>query len=105
MPRRIENPKVLLLDCPLEYKKGESQTHVEVCLRPGFRCTHAALITSGQITGESDFKQLLEAEEKAVKKACEEIVASGANLVFCEKGISSEQSCLAIVSSASPFQC
>jgi len=69
MPRRIENPKVLLLDCPLEYKKGESQTHVE-------------------ITGESDFKQLLEAEEKAVKKACEEIVASGANLVFCEKGIS-----------------
>merc|ERR1712238_480523 len=26
MRRRIENPRVLLLDCPLEYKKGESQT-------------------------------------------------------------------------------
>lgn len=25
MKRRIENPKILLLDCSLEYKKGESQ--------------------------------------------------------------------------------
>lgn len=25
MARRIENPKILLLDCNLEYKKGESQ--------------------------------------------------------------------------------
>ena len=24
-PRRIENPRIVLLDCPLEYKKGESQ--------------------------------------------------------------------------------
>ena len=24
------NPRVLLLDCPLEYKKGESQTNVEI---------------------------------------------------------------------------
>lgn len=23
MRRRIENPRILLLDCPLEYKKGE----------------------------------------------------------------------------------
>lgn len=30
MRRRIENPRILLLDCPLEYKKGESQTNVEV---------------------------------------------------------------------------
>ena len=25
MRRRIENPRIVLLDCPLEYKKGESQ--------------------------------------------------------------------------------
>ena len=25
MRRRIENPRIMLLDCPLEYKKGESQ--------------------------------------------------------------------------------
>lgn len=30
MRRRIERPRVLLLDCPLEYKKGESQTSVEM---------------------------------------------------------------------------
>ena len=30
MRRRIENPRILLLDCPLEYKKGESQTNVEI---------------------------------------------------------------------------
>lgn len=26
MRRRIENPRILLLDCPLEYKKGEVST-------------------------------------------------------------------------------
>merc|ERR1711910_87075 len=29
MKRRIENPRILLLDCNLEYKKGESQTNME----------------------------------------------------------------------------
>ncbi len=29
MRRRIENPRILLLDCNLEYKKGESQTSLE----------------------------------------------------------------------------
>lgn len=39
MKRRIENPRVILLDCPLEFKKGESQTDVE-------------------ITGETDFSKV-----------------------------------------------
>ena len=30
MSRLIKNPKILLLDCPLEYKKGESRTDVEM---------------------------------------------------------------------------
>ena len=30
MRRKIHNPRILLLDCPLEYKKGENQTNVEV---------------------------------------------------------------------------
>lgn len=30
MRRYIENPRIVLLDCPLEYKKGESQTNVEL---------------------------------------------------------------------------
>ena len=30
MRRKIVNPRILLLDCPLEYKKGENQTNVEI---------------------------------------------------------------------------
>ena len=29
MKRRIEKPRIVLLDCNLEYKKGESQTNIE----------------------------------------------------------------------------
>jgi len=29
MRRHIKNPRVVLLDCPLEYKKGESMTNME----------------------------------------------------------------------------
>ena len=28
MRRRIENPRIVLLDCGLEYKKGESQVYM-----------------------------------------------------------------------------
>ena len=30
MRRYIKNPRIILLDCPLEYKKGESQTNIEM---------------------------------------------------------------------------
>jgi T-complex protein 1 subunit gamma len=30
MKRYIENPRIILLDCELEYKKGESATTVEM---------------------------------------------------------------------------
>jgi T-complex protein 1 subunit gamma len=30
MARRQQDPRILLLDCPLEYKKGESQTNIEI---------------------------------------------------------------------------
>jgi len=69
MPRKIQNPRVLLLDCPLEYRKSESQTNVE-------------------ISKEEDFEALLAAEEEYVKKQCDEIVAFKPNLVLTEKGVS-----------------
>eukprot|EP00923_Selenidium_pygospionis_P016047 GHVN01028108.1.p1 GENE.GHVN01028108.1~~GHVN01028108.1.p1 ORF type:complete len:544 (+),score=99.66 GHVN01028108.1:148-1779(+) len=69
MPRLIKNPRVLLLDCPLEYKKGESQTNVEV-------------------TREEDWEMLLQQEEIEVKKMCDEIIAATPTLVFTEKGVS-----------------
>lgn len=36
MKRRIENPRIILLDCPLEYKKGESQTALEITKEEDF---------------------------------------------------------------------
>ncbi|XP_052827998.1 T-complex protein 1 subunit gamma [Octopus bimaculoides] len=36
MKRKIENPRILLLDCSLEYKKGESQTNIEITAEDDF---------------------------------------------------------------------
>ena len=54
MRRRIENPRILLLDCPLEYKKGESQTNVE-------------------IMNEDDFNALLRQEEEYIEQICAQV--------------------------------
>lgn len=69
MRRKIENPRIVLLDCPLEYKKGESQTNVEV-------------------TDESHWARLLEIEEEQVKALCDDIIAMKPDIVFTEKGVS-----------------
>jgi T-complex protein 1 subunit gamma len=71
MRRRIENPRVILLDCPLEYKKGESQTDIEV-------------------TDESHWSRLLQIEEEQVKAMCDQIIAFKPDLVITEKGVSGE---------------
>lgn len=36
MKRRIEKPRIILLDCSLEYKKGESQTSMEFRVEEDF---------------------------------------------------------------------
>nr|XP_027202795.1 T-complex protein 1 subunit gamma-like [Dermatophagoides pteronyssinus] len=69
MARKIVDPKILLLDCPLEYKKGESMTNIE-------------------ISNADDFEKILEQEEKEIKKMTQFIIKSGANLVITEKGVS-----------------
>lgn len=69
MKRRIENPRILLLDCNLEYKKGESQTSLE-------------------FTKETDFARILELEEEYIKEICNDIIKMKPDLVFTEKGIS-----------------
>jgi len=69
MRRRIEKPRILLLDCTLEYKKGESQTSIE-------------------LTDEKAWELLLQAEEDAIKEMCSEIVAFKPDLVVTEKGVS-----------------
>eukprot|EP01054_Gregarina_sp_Poly1_P002933 Gregarina_sp_Poly_1__2932@NODE_181_length_11831_cov_65_262326_g161_i0_p2_GENE_NODE_181_length_11831_cov_65_262326_g161_i0NODE_181_length_11831_cov_65_262326_g161_i0_p2_ORF_typecomplete_len554_score100_43Cpn60_TCP1/PF00118_24/1_3e175Borrelia_P13/PF05628_12/0_065_NODE_181_length_11831_cov_65_262326_g161_i083139974 len=69
MRRLIKNPRVVLLDCPLEYKKGESMTNVE-------------------ITKEDEFEKLLLQEEEEVRKMCEAVAEVGCDLVITEKGVS-----------------
>jgi T-complex protein 1 subunit gamma len=69
MRRRIEHPRIILLDCPLEYKKGESQTNIE-------------------ITKETDWNKILQIEEEQVKALCDKILEFKPDLVITEKGVS-----------------
>lgn len=69
MTRSIKQPRVMLLDCPLEYKKGESQTSVEI--------SHVG-----------DWQQYLQQEDDQIRQQCEAIIALKPTLVLCEKGIS-----------------
>jgi T-complex protein 1 subunit gamma len=69
MRRRIENPRVILLDCPLEYKKGESQTNIE-------------------IQKEEDWNRVLQIEEEQIKAMCDRIIEFKPDIVFTEKGVS-----------------
>ncbi|KAG0150369.1 hypothetical protein CROQUDRAFT_58327 [Cronartium quercuum f. sp. fusiforme G11] len=69
MRRRIENPRIVLLDCPLEYKKGESQTNIE-------------------LDKEGQYERFLDIEEEQVKAMCDKIIEFKPDLVFCEKGVS-----------------
>jgi len=69
MRRKIVKPRILLLDCTLEYKKGESQTQIE-------------------ITDEKAWEELLEQEESAIREMCNDIIAVNPDLVITEKGVS-----------------
>ena len=69
MRRLIENPRIMLLDCNLEYKKGESQTEIE-------------------ISKETDFTTLLKMEEEYIEQTCAEIIKFKPDLVITEKGVS-----------------
>ena len=69
MRRRIHKPRIVLLDCPLEYKKGESQTNIE-------------------ISKEADFARINQIEEEQVKAMVDRILEFNPDLVITEKGIS-----------------
>eukprot|EP01098_Paradermamoeba_levis_P011368 TRINITY_DN485_c0_g1_i4.p1 TRINITY_DN485_c0_g1~~TRINITY_DN485_c0_g1_i4.p1 ORF type:complete len:561 (+),score=219.90 TRINITY_DN485_c0_g1_i4:52-1683(+) len=69
MRRRIENPRVLLLDCNLEYKKGESNINME-------------------LSKKEDFEAALKQEEDYIKNICADIIKFKPDLVITEKGLS-----------------
>ncbi|KAI8526963.1 hypothetical protein RHMOL_Rhmol12G0039600 [Rhododendron molle] len=69
MRRKIINPRIILLDCPLEYKKGENQTNAE-------------------LVREEDWAVLLKMEEEYIESICMQILKFKPDLVITEKGLS-----------------
>jgi T-complex protein 1 subunit gamma len=67
MRRRIKNPRIVLLDCPLEYKKGESQTNME-------------------FSKESDWSSARDIEEEKVKALVNMILEFNPDLVITVSG-------------------
>ena len=68
MPKRIENAKVALLDCPLEVEKTEFNAEI-------------------RIRDPTQMKAFLDQETRMLKGMVEKIKASGAHVLFCQKGI------------------
>jgi T-complex protein 1 subunit gamma len=69
MSRYIEKPRIILLDCNLEYKKGDNQTSIDV-------------------TKAEHWEQILQQEEDYIKRLVENIAKLKPTLVCTEKGIS-----------------
>ena len=69
MKRRIEQPRIILLDCNLEYKKAESQTNLE-------------------LKKEEDFEAVLRMEEEYIERVCQALIALKPDLICVEKGVS-----------------
>jgi thermosome len=68
MPKRVEKAKIALIDSALEIKKTEVEAKIE-------------------ITDPSQLQAFLAEEENTLKSMVEKIKSSGANVVFCQKGI------------------
>ncbi|MEO2241406.1 MAG: thermosome subunit beta [Euryarchaeota archaeon] len=68
MPRRVENAKIALLNCPIEVK--ETETDAEI-----------------RITDPEQLQAFVEEEERMLKEMVDKIAETGANVVFCQKGI------------------
>jgi thermosome len=68
MPKKIENAKIALLDCPLEVEKTEFNAEV-------------------RIRDPTQMKAFLDKETRMLKEMVEKIKASGAKVLLCQKGI------------------
>lgn len=68
MPKSLENSKVVILNTAIEIKEPENDAKI-------------------QITSPEQLSAFIEQEETQLKKMVDKIKESGANLVFCQKGI------------------
>ncbi|MBI4148684.1 TCP-1/cpn60 chaperonin family protein [Candidatus Woesearchaeota archaeon] len=68
MPRHMHNAKIALVDCALEIKDTEIDAKIS-------------------ITDPNQMQAFIDQEEKMLKNMVEKVVASGATVMFCQKGI------------------
>jgi len=68
MPRSIKDAKIALLECAIEARETETDAKI-------------------QLTDPRQLQAFLEHEERALKDMVGKVIASGANVVFCQKGI------------------
>lgn len=68
MPKKIEDAKIALINSPIEIKGLENDAKIN-------------------ITDPEKIQSFIEIEEKMIKSLTDKIIATGANVVFCQKGI------------------
>jgi thermosome len=68
MPKKVENAKIALINSAFEIEKTEVDAKIE-------------------ITAPDQLKAFLDEEEKMLKAMVDKVTASGANVLFCQKGI------------------
>jgi len=68
MPKTVKNAKIALLDTPMEIEKTEIDAKIE-------------------ITSPDQLQSFLDQEEKMLKNMVDKVKATGANVVFCQKGV------------------
>ena len=76
----------MLLDCSLEYKKGESQTALEFSGEPDFTYVHR--IVASLTLFDFISSRMLQLEEESIHAMCQDIIAVKPDVVVTEKGIS-----------------
>ena len=68
MPKDIEDAKIAIMKYPIELKEINTDTKID-------------------ITSPEQFESFLNNEEEMIKDLVDQVVASGANVLFCQKGI------------------
>jgi thermosome len=68
MPKNIDNAKIALLKYPIEVKDLETDAKIK-------------------LTDPSQMQAFIEQEEEMIRDMVDKVIASGANVIFCQKGI------------------
>ncbi|MFA0822741.1 MAG: thermosome subunit beta [Methanomethylovorans sp.] len=68
MPKKVANAKIALINTAIELKETEVDAEIS-------------------ITSPEQLQSFLDQEEKMIRSIVDKVVASGANVVFCQKGI------------------